>query len=65
MAAAHVQHMQKALERMNVKLHDVISKLAGVSGLAVMRAILAGERDPQRLLAAVRRADSEAPKPSA
>ena len=50
-AATHVQHMQKALERMNVKLHDVISSLAGVSGLAMVRAILAGERDPARLLA--------------
>ena len=50
-AGAHVQHMQKALERMNVKLHDVISDLAGVSGQAMVRAIVAGERDPQRLLA--------------
>jgi transposase len=50
-AASHVQHMQKALERMNVKLHDVISSLTGVSGLAVVRAILNGERDPGRLLA--------------
>ena len=49
-AAGHVQHMQKALERMNVKLHDVISSLTGASGLAVIRAILAGERDPQVLL---------------
>ena len=50
MAASHVQHMQKALERMNVKLHDVISDLTGVSGMRVVRAILAGERDPQRLV---------------
>lgn len=50
LAAGHVQHMQKALERMNVKLHDVISSLTGVSGLAVMRAILDGERSPDRLL---------------
>lgn len=50
MGASHIQHMQKALERMNIKLHDVISSLTGVSGLAVIRAILAGERDPQRLL---------------
>lgn len=42
-AADHVQHMQKALERMNVKLHDVISSLTGVSGLGVVRAILDGE----------------------
>lgn len=51
LAATHVQHMQKALERMNVKLHDVISSLTGVSGLAVVRAILDGERNPDRLLA--------------
>lgn len=50
MAASHVQHMQKAMERMNVKLHDVIASLTGVSGLKVVRAILDGERDPQRLL---------------
>ena len=50
-AATHVQHMQKALERMNIKLHDVISSLTGVSGLAVVRAILRGERNPEQLLA--------------
>jgi hypothetical protein len=49
-AGSHVQHMQKALERMNVKLHDVISNLVGVSGLAVIDALLDGERDPQQLL---------------
>jgi transposase len=49
-AAGEVQHMQKALERMNVKLHDVLSTLTGDSGLAVVRAILRGERDPQILL---------------
>lgn len=49
-AASHVQHMQKALERMNVKFHDVISDLTGVSGMKVVRAILAGQRDPHRLL---------------
>lgn len=50
MAASHVQHMQKALERMNIKVHDVISSLTGVSGQKVIRAIVKGERDPQRLL---------------
>jgi transposase len=50
LAASHVQHMQKALERMNVKVHDVISDLTGVSGMRVVRAIVAGQRDPQRLL---------------
>lgn len=50
-AAASVQHQQKALERMNVKLHDVISSLVGASGQKVIGAILAGERDPEQLLA--------------
>lgn len=49
-AGSCVQLMQKALERMNIKLHDVIASLAGVSGLAVVRAIVAGERSPQALL---------------
>jgi transposase len=51
MAASHVQHLQKALERMNVKLHDVLSSVVGVSGLKVIRAILQGERRPGELLA--------------
>ena len=51
MAGSHEQHMQKTLERMNLKIHDVISDLTGVSGLNVIRAILAGERNPVALLA--------------
>jgi len=50
-AASQVQKMQQALERMNIKFHDVISDLAGVSGLKVVRAILKGERRPGELLA--------------
>jgi len=50
LAASHVQHMQKALERMNIKIHDVISDLNGVSGMKIVRAIVAGERQPERLL---------------
>jgi cobalamin biosynthesis Mg chelatase CobN len=50
-AASQVQKMQQALERMNVKFHDVISDLVGVSGLKVVRAILKGERRPGELLA--------------
>lgn len=49
-AATQVQKMQKALERMNIKFHDVISDLTGVSGQRVIEAILLGERDPERLL---------------
>jgi transposase len=62
-AGTQVQHMQKALERMNIKLHDVIASLAGVSGLAVVRAIVAGERSPDALLGLcdqqIRRAKAE------
>ena len=50
-AASQGQKMQQALERMNIKLHDVISDLVGVSGLKVVRAILKGERRPGELLA--------------
>ena len=51
MAGSHEQHMQKALERMNLKIHDVISDLTGLSGLKMVAAILAGERHPAALLA--------------
>jgi hypothetical protein len=43
--------MQKALLQMNLQLHHVISDVTGVTGLAIIRAIIAGERDPQRLAA--------------
>jgi transposase len=46
MAATHVHHMQKALDQMNLQLHHVISDITGVTGLAIVDAILAGQRDP-------------------
>ena len=49
LAAMHVQHMQKALEQMNVKLTEVLSDLTGVTGLLIITAILAGKRDAQEL----------------
>jgi transposase len=49
--AAHIQHMQKALQQMNVQLTQVISDITGVTGQAVIRAIVAGVRDPQQLAA--------------
>ena len=48
-AGQHVQHMQKALEQMNVKLPEVVSDITGVTGLAIIQAILAGERDAREL----------------
>ncbi len=44
--AAHIQHMQKALTQMNLQLHHVVSDITGVTGLLIIRAIVAGERDP-------------------
>jgi transposase len=49
MGAQHVQHMQKALSQMNLQLHHVLSDLTGQSGLAIVDAILAGERNPHVL----------------
>jgi transposase len=49
MGSQHILHMQKALERMNVKVHDVLSQLTGFSGLQVVKAILKGQRDPEKL----------------
>jgi transposase len=50
-AGSHVQHLQKALTQMNLQIHNVISDLTGLTGLAILDAILAGERDPQKLAA--------------
>jgi transposase len=47
------QHMQKALLQMNVQLSHVISDLTGVSGMAIIAAILEGKRDPVKLAALV------------
>ena len=49
--AQHIQHIHKSLERMNLKLHLVVSNIVGVTGLRIIRTILAGERDPLKLAA--------------
>ena len=49
MAATHVHHMQKALDQMNLQLHHVISDITGLTGLAIVDAILQGQRDPVEL----------------
>jgi transposase len=48
-AASHVQHMQKALMQMNVQLHHVVSDITGVTGLRIIRAIVAGTHAPEQL----------------
>ena len=44
--ATHIQHMQKALEQMNLKLVNVVADITGQTGMRIIRAILQGERDP-------------------
>src|SRR5438094_318912 len=48
-ASHHIQHVQKALEQMNVKLTRVVSDVTGVTGMRIIRAILDGQRDPRAL----------------
>jgi transposase len=50
-AAQHVQRMQKSLIQMNLHLHKVISDITGITGMAIIRAIIAGERNPVKLAA--------------
>lgn len=50
LATQHIQHMQKALNLMNVKLHNVISEIHGVSGMRIVKAIIGGNHNPEKLL---------------
>ncbi len=50
-AGSHIQHMQKALTQMNLQLHHVVTDITGTTGMAIIRAIVAGERDPAVLAA--------------
>src|SRR5437867_6985016 len=49
MACVHVQHMQKSLDQMNLQIHHVISDITGVTGLAIVDAIVAGNSNPKEL----------------
>jgi transposase len=50
-AARHIQRMQKVLTQMNLQLANVLSDVSGMTGQAIIKAILAGERDPHKLAA--------------
>jgi transposase len=50
-AGRHIQRIQKALTQMNLQLANVLSDISGVTGQAIVRAILAGERNPRKLAA--------------
>ncbi len=45
-SASHIQRMQKALKQMNVQLHHVVTDIMGETGMRIIRAVVAGERDP-------------------
>jgi transposase len=49
MACVHVQHMHKSLDQMNLQIHHVISDITGVTGLAIVDAIVAGNTNPREL----------------
>jgi transposase len=48
-ASMHVQHMQKAMQQMNLLLHNVVSDITGITGMKIIKAILSGERNPEVL----------------
>lgn len=50
MAAAHKLHLQKALDLMNIKIHNVISDISGASGIKIIQSIIQGERDAEKLV---------------
>ncbi|MGH9433055.1 MAG: IS110 family transposase, partial [Terriglobia bacterium] len=61
-AGTCIQQMQKVLTQMNVQLANVISDLSGVTGMAILGAILEGERDPSKLAALARPGIQASPK---
>jgi transposase len=48
-AATHIQHMQKALQQMNLRLDNVVSDITGQTGMRILKAVLSGERDVAKL----------------
>jgi transposase len=60
--ASHVQRLQKTLEDANLKLASVLTDIRGVSGRAILDALIAGETDPDRLLALVQRGVKATPE---
>jgi transposase len=49
-ATSHIQRLQKALAHMNLQLHHVVTHVSGVTRMAIIRAIVAGERDSMTLV---------------
>src|SRR5271166_188131 len=61
-SASHIQHMQKALMQMNVQLHHVVTDITGETGMRIIRAVVAGERDPVAIGAAMPRRPGSLPR---
>src|SRR6185369_15704854 len=59
--ASHVQRLQKTLEDANLKLASVLTDILGVSGRAILEALIGGECDPNALLGLVRRGVKASP----
>jgi transposase len=64
-AASPIQHIPKALQQMNLLLHHVVSDVTGVTGMRILQAILAGERDPKGLAQFRDRRCSQSPETKA
>jgi transposase len=60
--ASHVQRIQKTLEDANLKLGSVLTQIMGMSGRAILQALIDGERDPDRMLALVQRGVKASPE---
>ena len=60
--ASHVQRMQKTLEDANIKLASVLSQITGMSGRAILQALINGETDPDKLLTLVQRGVKASPE---
>jgi hypothetical protein len=48
-AAAHIQHMQKAMPQLNLQLHHVIADITGLTGMRIIRAIVGGGAEPEEI----------------
>jgi transposase len=62
LAGSAIQRMQKTLTEMNIQIHNVLSDLSGVSGMAILKAILNGDRDPRQLAALAHAAVKASPQ---
>lgn len=63
-ASQHVQHLHKTLTQMNLQIHHVVNDITGLTGLGIVDAILAGQRDGAELASCGIHASKPTPRPS-